>query len=77
MPTKLSILDINEAIRIAVLDILYSKETDVNLANRFSILCKNMAKEMKVEAEKENKTNVFKEKDEVDSIKMIANENIL
>ena len=71
MPVKLSIMDINEAIRVAVLDILFSNETDVNLANRFSKLCKNMAAEMKVEAERTNTVNLFREKEKVDDIRLL------
>lgn len=63
MQTKLSVMDIGEAIRVACLDLLYSKNTGVNLANRFSILCKNLAKEMQVIPEKSNETNLFKEKE--------------
>ena len=72
MSTKLSIIDIGEAIRVAVLDILYSKETDIHLANKFSILCKNLAKEMKIEPEKENKPNLFKAKEDIDSIDRLS-----
>ena len=70
--TKLSIMDVGEAIRVAVLDILYSKETDSGLADRFSKLCKEMAREMQVHAEKENKSNLFKTKEEIDNVKMIT-----
>ena len=73
MSTKLSIMDVGEAIRVAVLDILYSKETDSGLANRFSKLCKEMAKEMQVEAEKENKSNLFKDKENIENVKLITN----
>ena len=72
MSTKLSIMDIGEAIRVATLDILYSKETDANLANRFSKLCKEMANEMQVQPEKENKTTLFREKESIESIKSIS-----
>jgi phage anti-repressor protein len=71
MSTKLSIIDIGEAIRVATLDILYSKETDANLANRFSKLCKEMANEMQVHPEKENKTTLFREKESIENIKQL------
>lgn len=72
MSTKLSVIDISEAIRVAVLDILYSKETDSNLANKFSILCKNFAKEMKVEAEKNNNPNLFKQKENIENVRRLS-----
>ena len=72
MSVKLSVMDIGEAIRVAVLDILYSKQTDSNLAKNFSVLCKNLAKEMEVTAERENKTNLFKEKENIENIRMIG-----
>ena len=60
MSTKLSVIDIGEAIRVAVLDILYSKKEDETLANNFSVLCKNLAKEMQIEPDKTNNVNLFK-----------------
>jgi anti-repressor protein len=72
MSTKLSIMDVGEAIRVAVLDILYSKETDSGLANRFSKLCKEMAKEMGAIADKENKPNLFRDKEDIDNVKMLT-----
>lgn len=72
MPTKLSVMDIGEAIRVAVLDILYSKNEDSDIAENFSILCKNLAKEMQVIPTKENSKNLFKDKEQIDSVKMIT-----
>jgi phage anti-repressor protein len=71
MQTKLSILDIGEAIRVAVLDILYSNETDKNLASKFSELCKKMAAEMKVEANKTNQNNLFRNSENIESVKSL------
>ncbi|MFA6185499.1 MAG: antA/AntB antirepressor family protein [Candidatus Shapirobacteria bacterium] len=68
MQTKLSIMDIGEAIRVACLDILFSKEENEHLANRFSILCKNLANEMKIQVEKRNETNLFHEKKAIENI---------
>lgn len=72
MSTKLSMIDINEAIRVAVLDILYSKETDEKIAHNFANMCKEIAKEMEVEADKQNTSNLFKDKEQVDNIKLLA-----
>lgn len=69
MQTKLSIMDIGEAIRVACLDILYSKDTDEQLANNFSILCKKLAKEMQITASKQNETNLFQQKETLTSLK--------
>lgn len=72
MQTKLSVIDIGEAIRIACLDILYSKDTDENLADRFSILCKNLAKELQINPEKNNENNLFKSKESISSVKEMS-----
>jgi len=76
MQTKLSIMDIGEAIRVACLDILYSKNTDENLADRFSILCKNLAKEMKIQPEKKNENNIFHEKQALANIENLKIEKL-
>jgi phage anti-repressor protein len=72
MPTKISIMDIGEAIRIAVLDILYSKNEDSTLAENFSILCKKLAKEMEIKPDKENSKNLFRDKEQLESVKSIS-----
>ena len=75
MSSKLSIMDIGEAIRVAVLDILYANHDSTDMAVNFSNLCKNLANEMKVEMDKENHVNLFRDKKEdiveVKDIKMI------
>jgi len=71
MSTKLSIMDIGNAIRVAVLDILYSKETDKKLADKFSILCMKLANEMKVQVEKTNTINLFKEKENIETVRAL------
>ena len=76
MQTKLSVMDIGEAIRVACLDILYSKDTDEELSNRFSVLCKNLAKEMGVVPEKKNENNLFRSKEALDTVKELRAENI-
>lgn len=76
MQTKLSVMDIGEAVRVACLDILYSKDTDEQLASRFSMLCKNLAKEMQIVPEKRNESNLFREKEALDSVKELRIENL-
>jgi len=76
MQTKLSVMDICEAVRVACLDILYSKDTDEQLASRFSMLCKNLAKEMQIVPEKRNESNLFREKEALDSVKELRIENL-
>lgn len=71
MQTKLSIMDIGEAVRVACLDILYSKNTDANLSENFARLCKNLANEMKIQPEKKNETNLFHEKQALENVKSI------
>lgn len=72
MSDKHSIMDIGEAIKIAVIDILYAKHENSNMAVNFANLCKRLANEMKVEADKKNDTNLFKEKETIDSVKLIS-----
>ena len=73
MSTKLSVMDIGEAIRVAVLDILYSKHEDSKMAENFSILCKKLAKEMEIQPEVNNQKNLFRDKEQIDSVKGIRN----
>lgn len=72
MQVQLSVLDIGEAIRVAVLDILYSQNENETLSEKFSVLCKNLAKEMEVQAEKSNTTNLFRVNENIESIKQIS-----
>jgi phage anti-repressor protein len=71
MSDKMSVMDIGEAIKIAVLDILYSKDTDSKLAQNFSNLCKKLAKEMQVQPEKTNQKNLFRDKEIIEDVKKI------
>lgn len=68
MQTQLSVMDIGEAIRVAVLDVLYSKNENEYDAARFSDLCKRIANEMEVQPEKENKANLFRNKEVIGSV---------
>lgn len=72
MQTKISVLDIGEAIRIAVMDILYAQHENKDLINKFSLLCKNLAKEMEIQPEKENTQTLFRQKEQIDSVKSIS-----
>lgn len=71
MSTKLSIMDSGEAIRVAVLDILYSNDTEAVLASRFSDMCKKLAKQMKVTVERENTTNLLQKKENVENVRQL------
>jgi phage anti-repressor protein len=71
MSDKMSVMDIGEAIKIAVLDILYSKDTDSKLAQNFSNLCKKLAKEMQIQPEKNNQKNLFRDKEVIEDVKKI------
>ncbi|NJL76045.1 MAG: hypothetical protein HC892_14525 [Saprospiraceae bacterium] len=70
--TKMSVIDINEAIRISVLDILFSNDTDDNIAHKFSKLCKEFASEMEIQGTKKNENSIFQNKElEVQNVKTI------
>lgn len=71
MQTKLSVMDLPEAIRVATLDYLNAKGTESELSERFANLCKNLAKELNLEPESDRKPNLFKGKDD-NSIKAIG-----
>lgn len=73
MQTKLSIMDIGEAIRVAVLDILYSNNENEDMANKFAAMCKQLAKDMQIEPARNNESNIFVRKQnviEVNTIKL-------
>ena len=63
MSNKLSVIDVNEAIRVSVLDLLYSKGTNEDMAVKFSNMVKNVSKEMNVLAYQKNETNLFQKKE--------------
>ncbi len=63
MSDKLSVMDVNEAIRVSVLDLLYSKGTNTELANKFANMVKNVSNEMDVLVYKKNETNLFQNKE--------------
>lgn len=71
MQTQLSVMDVGEAIRVAVLDILYSQNENEDMAHKFSILCKKLAKEMDIKGESKNNNNLFRDKEVVESVKDI------
>lgn len=73
MSDKLSIIDVNEAIRVSVLDLLYSKGTNTELANKFANMVKNVSNEMDILAFKKNETNLFQKKENI-NLKQIQNE---
>ena len=63
--TKLSIMDIGEAIRVAILDILFAKHTNEDMAVNFSNLCKRLTNEMQIDPDKKNEVNLFKAKEDI------------
>lgn len=72
MQTQLSIIDISEAIRIAVMDILYSKRENIEMIENFSNLCKNLAKEMELKLELKNNSNLFRTQENIETVKQIS-----
>jgi len=63
MSDKLSIMDVNEAIRVSVLDLLYSKGTTPEIANKFANMVKNISNEMNTLALRKNENNLFQTKE--------------
>jgi hypothetical protein len=77
MQTQLSAIDPTEAIKIAVLDILYAKCTDTELAENFAKLCKNLANELEILPEKSNTNNLYRQSESIDSINKLELPNQL
>jgi phage anti-repressor protein len=69
--TKLSIMDIGEAIRVAVLDILYSNNENQDIASKFAAMCKQLAKDMQIEPKRNNESDLFGNKQEVLDVDLI------
>jgi phage anti-repressor protein len=59
MNEKINVMDAPEAIRIAVMDILYAKGTDEQLTTKFARAIKNLAKELEVQSKRKNETTMF------------------
>ena len=72
MSDKLSILDVNEAIRVSILDLLFSKGTEPEIANKFANMVKNVSKEMEILALRKNENNLFQYKEKI-KLKSIKN----
>lgn len=71
MQTQLSAINPAEAIRVAVLDMLYSKKTEIELAENFANLCRNLAKELDVIPEKHNSNNLYRESEKIDNVSIL------
>lgn len=75
MSQKLSVIDINEAIRVSVLDILYSNGTDQEISHKFAEMVKKFAKEMEIKPELKNENTLYHNKEEILQIKDIKKLN--
>jgi hypothetical protein len=69
--SKLSIMDIGEAIRVAVLDILYSNNENEDIASKFATMCKQLAKDMQIEPKRNNERNLFANKEDILNVNLI------
>ena len=65
MSEKLSFIDTHEAIRVAVLDILYTNGTTDEIAQKFATMVKYMSKELYTKAQRSNEQDLFHEKQEL------------
>jgi anti-repressor protein len=65
MSHKLSVIDISEAIRVSVLDILFSKGTDKEISYKFAEMIKKFTKEMEIEPELKNENTLYKNKEDI------------
>jgi phage anti-repressor protein len=67
---KINVLDTPEAIRIACLDVLYSKG-EIDNAHKFSEMVKKLSKEMEVKSLAKNENNLFQHKEDV-NVKLLT-----
>jgi phage anti-repressor protein len=65
MTEKLCVIDINEAIRVAVLDILYGNGSNEDMAHKFANIIKEISREMNIEPLRKNETNLFQAQEQV------------
>lgn len=72
MNDRINAMDPAEAIKIAVLDILFSNDTDKEISNRFANMVKNLAIELKKKTYRENETNLLQTKSDVIDVKQIT-----
>lgn len=72
MQTQLSAIDTGEAIRVAVLDVLYSKGNDIEIADKFSTLCKKLANELEIRPDKKNLDTLYHSKENIENISKIG-----
>ena len=71
MSEKLSVMDVSEAIRVAVLDILFSKGSENEVAVKFANFVKQVSKELDVQPLSRNETNLFQLKENADIKKLL------
>jgi phage anti-repressor protein len=72
MSEKLSVMDISEAIRVAVLDILFSKGSENEIAVKFANFVKEVSKELDVQPLSKNETNLFQIQEHADINKLLT-----
>lgn len=70
--TKLSAIDIGEAIRVAVTDILFSRNENETMSQNFAKLCKNLANEINLQASQTNEQNLFQPIESIENIKQLS-----
>lgn len=72
---RINAMDASEAIRMAVMDILYANGSDADLNNKFADAIKRLSSEMEVKAIRTNETTLFGQKENVipvSNIKLIG-----
>lgn len=65
MSEKLTFIDVHEAIRVAVLDILYSNGTEGDSAQRFATMVKELSNKLHTKGFQKNENSLFQEKQEL------------
>jgi hypothetical protein len=66
-------IDLEESIRVATLDLLFSKGTETELASKFAMLVKNVSKEMaNLRGYKKNETDLFRHKEDIEEPKLLT-----
>jgi phage anti-repressor protein len=73
---SLNIMDSSEALRVATMDLLLSRDTSLDSVNKFANLVKRMANLRGVKTFRENETNLFQEKNLMASFESIHQKQI-
>ena len=68
---RINAMDASEAIRVAVMDILYANGSEGEMAKKFADAIKRLSNEMEIKASRVNEANLYREKENVMDVNKI------